>query len=88
MIFLNHFRWSSEIIAWKELLLLLEGQRIHLPSPKNHYVKEMSISAGTPFVATSKCRIRYKGRYNNADALEDDMINARWKVFEFLHQIL
>ena len=26
IIFLNDFRWSSEMIAWKDLLLLLEGQ--------------------------------------------------------------
>ena len=34
-IFLNDFRWSSELIAWKEFLLLLEGQQVHLPLNKN-----------------------------------------------------
>ena len=38
IIFLNEFcRKFPEIIAWKELLLLLEGQSVHLPSPENHY---------------------------------------------------
>ena len=33
-IFLNDFRWSPDSIAWKELLLLLEGQTVHLPTLK------------------------------------------------------
>ena len=31
IIFLSDFRWTPEMIAWKELLLLLEGQSVHLP---------------------------------------------------------
>ena len=34
VIFLNYFRWSSEMISWKEMLLLLEGQIVHLPPQK------------------------------------------------------
>ena len=36
VILLSVFRLTSEMIAWKELLLLLEGQTVHLPSPKSH----------------------------------------------------
>ena len=32
--YLNDFRWSAELIAWNEFLLLLEGQTVHLPRPK------------------------------------------------------
>ena len=39
-IFLNDFRWSTELISWKEFLLLLEGQQVHLPTPKNHYIMQ------------------------------------------------
>lgn len=28
--YLNDFRWTPEIIAWSDLLLLLEGQTVHL----------------------------------------------------------
>ena len=34
VIFLYDFRWSQEMIAWKELLILLEGQAAHLHHPK------------------------------------------------------
>ena len=47
VIFLNDFRWSPEVIAWKEFLLL-EGQIVHLPSPKNHFSKDVCINQDTP----------------------------------------
>jgi len=87
VIFLNDFRWSSEQIAWKELLLLLEGQTVHLPSPKNQYTKDISLSTDTPIFATSKSKIRYTGKFNVTDKMEDDMMDARWKFFEFFYQI-
>ena len=87
VIFLNDFRWSSELIAWKELLLLLEGQTVHLPSPKNQYCKDISLSTDIPIFATSKSKIRYKEKFNLSDSMEDDMMDARWKFFEFFYQI-
>ena len=32
IIVLQDFRWSPELIAWKDLLLLLEGETVKLPS--------------------------------------------------------
>ena len=55
VVFLNDFRWSQEMIAWKELLLLLEGQPVHLPSPKNHFSSDICISNDIPVFSTSKC---------------------------------
>ena len=86
-IFLNDFRWSSELIAWKELLLLLEGQRVHLPSPKNHYAKDLCIDHDVPIFATGKSQIIYEGRYQTKDERETEMMSVRWKIFEFKHQI-
>lgn len=86
-IFLNDFRWSSELIAWKELLLLLEGQKVHLPSPKNHYAKDICIDHDIPIFATGKSRITYIGRYQTADERETEMMSVRWKVFDFNYQI-
>ena len=37
IILLNDFRWSSELITWKDLLLLPEGQGLHFPAPKSQY---------------------------------------------------
>ena len=35
--FLNDFRCSPELVGWKSLLLLLEGDQLRLPAPKNHF---------------------------------------------------
>ena len=83
VIFLNEFRWTSEMIAWKELLLLLERQIVHLPPPKNHYESDTTISSDVPIFATGKSRIVFRGRGNSTNSMEDDMMAARWIVFKF-----
>ena len=46
-IFLNDVRWSPAIIQWHDLLLLLEGQLVHLPAPK--YITQRTLcSTATP----------------------------------------
>ena len=75
------------MVAWKELLLLLEGQTVHLPSPENHYASDINISSDAPIFATGKSRIAFRGRGNSTASIEDDMMAARWIVFEFFHQI-
>ena len=65
VVFLNDFRWTSEMIAWKELLLLLEGQTVHLPSPKNHYASDITISSDVSIFA----RIAFYGRGNSTDSV-------------------
>lgn len=87
LIFLNDFRWTSEMIAWKEMLLLLEGQTVHLPSPKNHYSADICIDSDVPIVATGKAEITYVGKYNSTDTTENEMMSVRWKIFRFHRQI-
>ena len=87
IISLNDFRWSSEIIAWKDFLLLLEGQPIHFPAPKTLYAKDILLKRDTPMFATSKSQIVYVGKYNSSDDRETEMMAARWKVFQFTRQI-
>ena len=41
--YLNDFRWTPEIIAWNDFSLLLEGQTVHLPRPKNQFATDMYI---------------------------------------------
>ena len=43
VIVLQDFRWSSELTFWEDLLFLLEGENVHLPSPKNQFVTEVWI---------------------------------------------
>ena len=86
IVFLNDFRWSKELIEWKSFLLLLEGDRVNLPAPKNHFSTDICISEDMPIFATSKSIIKYKGSYNSQDQAEDDMMASRWKVFTFFPQ--
>ena len=75
------------MIAWKELLLLLEDQFVHLPSPKNHYSHNICIDSDNPIFATSKSRIVYIGKYNATDEIENEMMAVRWRFFDFFYQI-
>ena len=43
VIILQDFRWSSELICWKDLLLLLEGEPVKLPCPKNLFETDVCI---------------------------------------------
>jgi len=87
VIFLNDFRWSPELISWKEFLLLLEGQLVHLPTPKNHYSKDIALSKDIPVFATGKAQIKYVGKFNAEDERETAMMDSRWQYFELRHQI-
>ena len=73
--------------AWKELLLLLEEQTLHLPSPKNHCASNIIISSDVSIFATDKSRTVFCGSGHSTDSIEDDMMAARWIAFEFFHQI-
>ena len=41
VVYLNDFRWSTEIIAWSDSLL--EDKTVHLTRPKNQYATDMCI---------------------------------------------
>ena len=60
IIFSKDLRCSQEIIASKELLILLDGQAIHLPSPENHYSNDICIDKDTTIVATRKGEITFR----------------------------
>ena len=76
-----------ETISWKELLLLLEAQAVHLPTPKNHFTHNISIDSDVPIVTTGKGPIHFVWRYNAQDEWEDEMMAVHWKVYGFFSQI-
>lgn len=86
IIFLNDFRWSQAIIPWHDLLLLLEGQLVHLPAPKSHYAKDIVFNQDTPIFATGKNPIVFV-KNSVLDEKETEMMSVRWKVFRFHSQI-
>ena len=61
VIFLNDFRWSPQIIPWHDLLLMLEGQPVHLPAPKSHFCKDIVFNKDTPIFGTSKHELVFVG---------------------------
>lgn len=89
IILLNDFRWTKpkEVTEWQSFLLLLEGDAVKLPAPKNHYSTDVCIKKDTPIFETSKSIITYKGSYNSRDESEDAMMASRWKVLTFFHNM-
>ena len=64
VILLQDFRFCREVITWKDLLLLLEGETVKLPAPKNHFTTDVVISSDVPIFATLKAPIVFKGPHN------------------------
>ena len=81
--YLNDFRWSEELIKWNDFLLLLEGQTIHLPRPKNQFAVDLEIERENtiPFFSTSKSPVEFIGRYNSRDDRETEITNSCWRIF-------
>ena len=79
MIVLQDFKWSSELICWKDFLHLLEGENVKLPSPKNQFATDVCINTDIPIFATSKAKIDFVGKRK--------MMGVRWNIFEFTHRI-
>ena len=80
-------RWSSELICWKDLLLLLEEENVKLPSSKNQLVTDICINTDIPIFATSKEKIEFVGKHNTRDAREKEVMDFRWNIFGFTHRI-
>ena len=57
IIYLNDFRWHPKRITWANLLLALEGDTVHLPSPKNLSSHDVELQRDTPFFASSDAPI-------------------------------
>ena len=53
----QNFRWSSELLCWKNLPLLLERENVKLPSLKNQFATDVCINKDIPIFATSKAKI-------------------------------
>ena len=86
VLFLNDFRWSPHIIPWHDLLLLLEGQDVHLPAPKTHYKQDISFKGDTPIFCTAKEELSFV-RAGVLDERETEMMRVRWRVFALSCQI-
>lgn len=85
IILLQDFSFDSNLISWKSLLLLLEGQKLYLPAPRNHFAKDVEVDTDIPIFATSGEKIIFYNRFNAIDQRETAMMDSRWKYIEFTH---
>jgi hypothetical protein len=88
IIFLNDFRWTERILPWQDLLCLLEGDKIHIPTPKTHFAQDVILEKDTPIFCTGPSRIRKFSRAGDVNEIESQMIEIRWKIFIFFHQVM
>lgn len=84
---LNDFRWEKELIPWKDLLLLLEGETTRLPTPKNFRLKDILIDTDVPIFATAGEKVEYRGPYNTLNKMENTMMDNRWNYIQFTYVI-
>jgi hypothetical protein len=86
VIILNDFRWSEKIISWQDFLKLLEGDTVHIPSPKTHFEKDIIFSKDTPIFGTAAEEFMYysHGKYQK---MESEMMEVRWETFKFFYQL-
>lgn len=86
VVLLNDFRYSRDLILWKDLLLLLEGDTVKLPAPKNHRSTDIVLKSTNdiPILASSAGEIE-ASRWSPNWKVETDMMKSRWRVFTFKH---
>ena len=84
---LNHFRWSKDLIPWHDMLFLLEGETAKLPAQKNIYSENIVISIDVAIFVTNKSSINNRASCSANDDKETKVMAARWKNYEFRHQI-
>ena len=86
VIFLNDFRWHPKIIAWADFLQALEGDTVHLPTPKNVCSRDLELNKDTPFFATSDAPLVLI-KAEAIDSTNTRMMNVRWRFCHFWNQI-
>ena len=60
----------KDLIPWHDMLLLLEGETVKPPVPKNIYGEDIVISADMTIFATNKNPIKHRVSYNTSDDRE------------------
>lgn len=74
------------MISWSDLLLMLEGDKVHLPAPKTHYSRDICFESDAPIFCSSSHQIIYvKG--GEIDQRESEMMTVRWRTFVLHAQI-
>lgn len=88
-IFLNDFRWKSNVIQWADLLRLLAGERLWFERPKNVHATNYLMDATNtiPIFGTGKSQTEWQGAYQATDNIEDAQMTCRITYFDFTYTI-
>ena len=86
IIFLYDFCWHPKIIAWADFLQALEGDTIHLPTPKNICSQDLELNKDTPFFTTSDAPLVLI-KAGAIDSLNTRMMSVRLRFYHFWNQI-
>ena len=77
---------NLQVLPWHDMLLLLEGQTLYLPTPKSHFAKDILFSGDALTFCTSKLELIFiKG--GCIDEKETEMMRVCWPIFSFFLQI-
>lgn len=77
---------TSKIIVWADFLHALEGDTVHLPTPKNVCSRDLEPNKDTPFFATSDAPLVLI-KAGAIDSTNFRMMNVRWRFYNFWNQI-
>ena len=84
VILLDDYRYNrGKPLAWKDLLLLLDGATLHFSQPRNHFFSDVCLADTNtiPFFATGKGLPEYVDEAGKGDKMEDEMARVRFKIF-------
>ena len=81
----SSFAWigaeTAQIIAWQDLLLLLEGQQVNLSAAKSHFAKDVTLNGDTFIFCTTTRSLTYV-KNGCLGHRKTEMMSVRWKVFK------
>ena len=75
------------IVAWSDLLLLLEVQPLRFLTPKNHRATDVLFKKLIPIFSVGISEIKHLGAYNKEYERETEMMSVRRNVFKMSRQI-
>lgn len=86
VVMLQDFRYTKEVISWSDFLLMLEGETVKLPAPKNHRADDIHLVSDNslPIFATGPGKIEYS-RFSPDFEVETDMMDSRWVYIKLEH---
>ena len=62
-------------------------ENVSSPQTKHKQKSDVVINSDIPIFATSKEKLKFTGRFNTNDSMEDEMMDVRWRTFTFTHKI-